>query len=287
VSTVKISFIKAGFCTHPEKVAYANGSWKSIAFPASVAVIEHPKEGIILFDTGYSEAFFKATQAFPNILYRWITPVFLDDGQTAKAQLKAKGINPSDVRTIILSHFHADHIGAVSDFPKARYIYQQESFAEVKALRGFSALRKAFLPALLPDDFLDRSLGIEGLHFSIAPHELNAFSGAYDVFKDGSLWLVMLPGHSEGHIGLFVRTQEQDYLLTGDACYVRENFIEDSPSSFVTRLIFSNFKEYKTTLHKMHQFSVNHPKAILVPCHCTKTLEKLPKFEREYVASPL
>jgi glyoxylase-like metal-dependent hydrolase (beta-lactamase superfamily II) len=276
---VKISFLSAGYCTHPERIVNSSGAWKPTVFPASVAVIEHPREGVILFDTGYSERFFSATKTFPSAMYRWLTPVFLDEGQTAKDQLLRAGIAPTQVRQIILSHFHADHIGGVSDFPRAKFVYQMSAYDEVRDLAGFSALRKAFLPSLLPDDFLDRSRPVAEDRFLPPPKELSQFTHVYDLYQDGTIWLVQMPGHSEGHLGLFVRAGAKDYLLTGDACYVRENFLEDLPSSAITRLIFSDFAEYKQTLHRIHDFHKAQEAVEVVPCHCSKTLERLPKLE--------
>lgn len=283
MSDMKISFVSAGYCTHPEKVAYTSGGWQSIVFPASVAVIEHPREGVILFDTGYSERFFSATQSFPNRLYRWITPVFLDEGRTAKAQLKKFGIAATDVRQVILSHFHADHVGGVADFPRARYVYQHSAYEGLRELSTFAALRKAFLPALLPNDFLERSEPVLDNQFGSSIKELSMFAGSLDLLGDGSLFLVPLPGHAEGHIGLFVRTSAKDYLLAGDACYVKDNFIKDQPSSQITRLILDDFNEYRETLHKLHEMNRRHPLTRIVPCHCSSTLAELPAFGKENV----
>lgn len=286
MSNVKISFMVAGYCTHPEKVAHPGGTWSSRVFPASVAVIEHPTQGVVLFDTGYSERFFTATKSFPNALYRWLTPVFLDENRTAKSQLARAGIKNKDVRNIILSHFHADHIGAVSDFPQCQYIYQEDAFAEVKALRGFSALRKAFLPSLLPNDFLERSRAVSVEEFKSGPEELEVFGGGVDLFNDGTIWMVQLPGHSEGHTGLFVRA-DKDYLLAGDACYVRENFAENAPSSAITRLIFSDFNKYKNSLSKLHQVHTKYSHMHVVPCHCANTMKEMPPLRTGYVAPNL
>lgn len=270
---MKISFLQAGYCTHPERAVYTKGSWRPVVFPAAVAVIEHPRHGVILFDTGYSERFFAATREFPNRIYRWITPVFLDEGTTARPQLEKLGIQEGDVRHIVLSHFHADHVGGVSDFRRATFHFSRECHDEIRNLRGFSALRKGFLPALLPDDFLERSQSFE--FGNAIPNELQGFGGAKDLFGDGSLWLVSLPGHTEGHTGLFVRTQDKDYFLVGDACYLRENYLNDEPSSAVTRLIISSFADYRKTLTKLHDHHLNHKKSVIVPCHCKATLTAL------------
>jgi glyoxylase-like metal-dependent hydrolase (beta-lactamase superfamily II) len=275
VSGVSISFLQAGYCTHPERAVNVKGSFQARVFPASVAVIQHPREGVVLFDTGYSERFFDATRKFPQRLYRWVTPVFLEEGRTAKIQLERLGIREADVRHVILSHFHADHVGAVSDFRHARYIYNLESYNEVRSLRGFSAVRKAFLPALLPDDFLERSQPMDLSENSIGLPELKLFRGTRDLFGDGTLWLVELPGHTEGHMGLFVRTDGRDYLLAGDAAYVRENFTLNHPPSSLTRLLFSDFREYMSTLNRLRQFHLSRTNALIVPCHCKSTLEEL------------
>ncbi len=281
---VKVSFLKAGYCTHPGKIAHSSQSFRALAFPASVAVIEHSKEGIILFDTGYSDKFFKATKSFPESIYRWITPVYLNQGESALEQLKNAGISVNDVRHVVLSHFHADHIGGVSDFTKSKFIYQQESYESIRNLGRISSLRKAFLPSLIPVDFLDRSLPVPQNSFQKID-ELDIFDGGYDLFGDGSIWLVQLPGHAEGHTGLWVRTQEKDYLLAGDACYVKENIIEDHPSSFITRLIFDDFSQYKLTLNQIHRFHKKFPKTQIVPCHCQSTISHLPVFSGSNVGT--
>jgi glyoxylase-like metal-dependent hydrolase (beta-lactamase superfamily II) len=274
---VKIAFIEAGYCRHPEKVAWRGGSWASVSFPASVAVIEHPREGIVLFDTGYSERFFHATQKWPASLYARITPVFLDEGRTARDQLKRIGVAPTDVRHVILSHFHGDHIGGVSDFTRAGFVYDHEGFEAVRGLKGIAALRRAFLPELLPADFEARGRAVGA--WSKGPAELHGFSGAHDVFGDGSVWLVRLPGHARGHAGLLVRTQGRDYLLAGDACYRRENFTGNSPALAAARLIFDDFSGYKRTLGDLHSLHLARPDLEIVPCHCEKTLGRMPALE--------
>lgn len=273
---MRIDFMTAGYCTHPQKIAWAKGTWRSVRFPASVAVIEHPREGIILFDTGYSERFYAATKKFPERLYAQLTPTFIDEGTTALAQLKKRGITAGDVRHVILSHFHADHIAAASDFPQATYHYWHESYEAVRSLSRLRALQNAFLPSLLPADFLLRSRPWRLNEMpQQGPAELNIFGGGLDLFGDNHLWLLSLPGHAHGHAGLLVRTANKDYLLVGDACYLRENFIFNSPSSQLTRIFVSDYSVYKKTLSHLHHVHQTFSGLEIVPCHCETTLARL------------
>ena len=120
---IRLTVLAAGHCTHPEFILMRGGQRHSVPIPALIALLEHPKLGPILFDTGYTPRFFSHTQRFPYSLYAKITPVYVDDAETACHQLQARDIAPTDIRYLIISHFHADHVGGLADFPKAQFIY--------------------------------------------------------------------------------------------------------------------------------------------------------------------
>jgi glyoxylase-like metal-dependent hydrolase (beta-lactamase superfamily II) len=279
---VKLSFIKVGFCRHPEWIAIRGGSFKSTNFPALVAVIDHPKHGIILFDTGYSDRFFAETRSFPNRFYSMLTPVSLQDFGSAKAQLILKGIYAHDVKHILISHFHADHIAGLRDFPKARFVFLEESFKSVQHTRGLKALSLGFLPNLLPVDFSKRSNPLNWLLRAKSCKEFEPFDYRIDLFDDNSLLVVQLPGHARGQMGIFVRTERKIFFLVADACWKSASYKELRPPHPVTMLLHDNMKEYYQTLLKMHTFWKKRPEVQIVPCHC-ETLanditEAQPKF---------
>lgn len=141
---VKVSIYDAGSCRQFEKITIRDGVWRSVSIPALFACIEHPKFGPVLFDTGYSSHFFKASNRLPYAMYRWVTPVEWTEEKRAEYQLRQAGIDPSNIQYVILSHFHADHIGGIRDFPQAKFIYLQSAYDSVKHRKGFSALRAAF-----------------------------------------------------------------------------------------------------------------------------------------------
>ena len=110
MSAVKVSIFAAGFCACPEHIAIQGGRWRNIRFPAMFALLEHPRFGAILFDTGYSYRFFDVTRRFPERLYALMTPVTLHEQQLAVNQLAACGLKPADISHVIISHFHAESI---------------------------------------------------------------------------------------------------------------------------------------------------------------------------------
>lgn len=74
---IEYQLFEAGYCKHCERMTLKSGRMQQCDYPALCALIKHPKQGYILFDTGYSERFFQLTQKFPFSLYRRLTPVVL------------------------------------------------------------------------------------------------------------------------------------------------------------------------------------------------------------------
>jgi glyoxylase-like metal-dependent hydrolase (beta-lactamase superfamily II) len=53
------------------------------------------------------------------------------------------------------------------------------------------------------------------------------------VFGDGSLWALLVPGHTPGSTAYLARTTKGPVLLTGDTCHTRWGWEHDvAPGSF-------------------------------------------------------
>lgn len=271
----KIQLIEAGHCTHPERMVNTHGSLKSIRFPSTVAVIHHEKHGPVLFDTGYSMNFYEATKYLPEKLYALATPVTISPETTAKAQLKKMGISASDVRTVICSHFHADHIGGLSDFPEATYISDNNAYEHLSKKSKLGAVKAGFLEALIPKDFLNRSKFIPQLQLTNTG--ITEFPQGYDLFGDKSILLIALPGHACGHYGALVTKRNGEKLFfIADAGWQKESVAKLQYPSILTSLIIEDFGGYKKTLQRLHQTHLAHKDVQIIPCHCDSTLKSWP-----------
>jgi glyoxylase-like metal-dependent hydrolase (beta-lactamase superfamily II) len=216
LTSVDLQLFDAGYCRHPQLVVLRNGSLKPMVFPSMFALIVHPTAGVILFDTGYSLKFFELTQRFPERLYALVTPVTLASEDCATEKLDTVGIAASDVRHVIISHFHADHIGALGDFPRATYWFHQQAWDAVRSLGRWRSVLKGFLSELVPPDFLQRSRPIQAAEAIALPDRYAPFRQGYDLFKDGSLQAVELPGHACGQLGVFLQTHRgQPHFFSG------------------------------------------------------------------------
>jgi glyoxylase-like metal-dependent hydrolase (beta-lactamase superfamily II) len=275
MNAVNISIFNAGFCTCPEHLAIQGGRWRNIRFPAMFALFEHPRFGAMLFDTGYSYRFFDETRSFPNRIYRMTTPVTLREEQLAANQLSAINIKPADITKIFISHFHADHIAALADFPRAKYVYLPQAYNSLRGLQGMAAFKHAYLPGLIPNDFDQRAEPVDVLKPVPLPPEFSPFTHAFDLLGDESLLAIELPGHANGQMGLFARdTNGEAYFFVADAAWLGRSIEENRPPHPVANLLFPDPSEYRTTLNNLHSFAKNQTSVHLIPSHCETTLRK-------------
>ena len=267
---IKYTLKQSGYCEASEHHVLRGKKKKQIKFYATWGYIEHPEHGHILFDTGYTHRFFEETKKFPYSLYANATPAYLKPEEEAVSQLMVKGIAPEEVSYIIISHFHADHICGLLDFPNAKFICSEVAYNEVRGKKGIPAVRRAFVPALLPSDFEER---VQFVDFSSASKSTEYLGKSIDLFQDGSVRLFSCPGHAAGQIGALLCTHSGDVLLVVDAAWVRQNYAAMHLPMQIVRIFFHSWKDFKQSLKNIHLFHKAHPETPIIPCHCKETMD--------------
>jgi glyoxylase-like metal-dependent hydrolase (beta-lactamase superfamily II) len=259
---------EAGYCTHPERATNRDASFRSCEFPALVSMLKHPVHGVILFDTGYSRHFIRATSRFPECLYRMVTPVFLDSSSAVATQLERDGVAADQVAWVVISHLHGDHVGGLGDFQQAQLACAKEAWLDMDSRSRIGALRKGLLPSLLDAQAQKRLKWIEELPAVQLSGALSRFGKAYDLFGDASVLLIALPGHAAGHYGLLFEDLNGPVFLIADASWSSQA-VRDStpPPAFVTAWL-GDTASYRHTLMLLNMLYREIPKMRIVPSHC-------------------
>ena len=163
------------------------------------ALVVHPR-GTLLWETGLHES---VNGLPPSAESRPGRPRAGDHvGRTLASQLQEIGYGPARITFLALSHAHWDHTGNVRDFLGATWLVQK---AERDSMFGSTPLPNQ-------QDFagLDRSNTV-------------VLEGDHDVFGDGSVRLLLTPGHTPGHQALFVRLpMSGSVILSGDLYHFAE-----------------------------------------------------------------
>jgi glyoxylase-like metal-dependent hydrolase (beta-lactamase superfamily II) len=262
---------EAGYCTHPECATRRGGALAAARFPALTFFLRHPHVGNILFDTGYSQHFLRATKHLPERLYRTVTPVHLEDGASLCSQLRCAGVPPEDISRVVLSHFHGDHIGGLLDFPAAAITCSRAAWEDLCSRSRLGSLRHGLLPKLLPDDFLARVCWIEDAPLCDLPSELVDFGRGHDIVGDGSVFAVSLPGHAAGHYGLLFQDDKGNWIfLIADAAWSSQAIREGVPPPALVTGLLGDTQAYRDTLQRLHRLFLHAPAIRMVPSHCNE-----------------
>jgi glyoxylase-like metal-dependent hydrolase (beta-lactamase superfamily II) len=272
---LRLELITAGSCTHPAWVVTGRPSLEILRFPSMVGIIHHPSRGLILFDAGYSPRFFSETRRFPEAIYRYLTPTTCGEEDTAAAWLRRAGKDPEDVALVILSHFHADHVGGLLDFPRARLLYRRSALErDFRRISAWRHLAAGVLPGLLPADLERRSQFVEDQPVVPLPSGYAPFTEGYDLLGDGTLLGVDLAGHARGQLGILLpRTQGPEVFLIADACWQRRAVSHLEYPHPIVRLITDDMGRYRQRIRDLHQLSLARPDLLLVPSHCAESLD--------------
>jgi glyoxylase-like metal-dependent hydrolase (beta-lactamase superfamily II) len=261
---VDIRFFNGGYCRQLLAMADRR-TWRVGEFQAVFLAVAHPRFGWVLIDTGYGNSFAAATRTWPQCLYRWVTPVVPRAG-TAEI-LRVHGIMPEEIRQIVLTHFHADHIGGTREFPRATFHYVEEALTPLLRLSPLSQTRHAFLPAQLPEDFAARSATVSLAQFRADPE--TGFL-RHDLFGDGSLVLLHLPGHAPGHVGVRLEDNHGPLLYAADAFWHHRQIEEEIHPLYPARIAIHDNRAYDATVAQLRALRHNAQLRVLA-CHCPAT----------------
>jgi glyoxylase-like metal-dependent hydrolase (beta-lactamase superfamily II) len=205
---MKMHFLSAGRL-RLRKSIYVPVTDRSETFeaPVSSALIRH-RQGNVLFDTGCHPSVVEHGEERWGSMMKIMTPVMGLD-ETLPASLVCTGLEPDDIDIVVNSHFHPDHCGCNEFFRKATVLVHAR---EIEAATAPEAATAGYLRA-------DWDHG----------QPMDAVTGERDVFGDGRLVLIPLPGHTPGTIGASVQLdRDGSFLLVSDAVSLRVNLDADT-----------------------------------------------------------
>jgi len=183
---------------------------RDVTIPVSMWIIDHPK-GLVVVDTGNNNAV-----ADGNCKSHWVAGMcdFLKPSQkrddTIDRQLQKLGYSVDQVKAVITSHAHLDHIGNIKMFPKAVHVIQKKQLFQAWWPEKFRRGGGAFVMA----DFDGPARDFNYLELS----------GDYDLFGDGSVIVLSTPGHTLGHQSVKVQLASgKTIVMAQDAIWMKEN----------------------------------------------------------------
>jgi N-acyl homoserine lactone hydrolase len=187
--------------------------------------LEHPSKGLFIVDTGAERALRDDKEHAG--LSGMAANAFGVDRMKVKVPLAdylAKRGKP--LAGVLLTHMHADHIAGIPDVPPGTAIYVGPHEATSRAIMN-----------VFTQSLTDRLFAKQGpiRELAFAPDPDKRFDGVIDLFGDGSVWALYVPGHTLGSVAYLARTTSGPVLMTGDTCHTAWGWNNDvEPGSFTT-----------------------------------------------------
>lgn len=138
-----------------------------------------------------------------------VTGFEFDERLTAIRQIEELGFDPENVKHIICSHLDPDHIGGIQDFPNAKVHVSKEEYDSFK--RG----NERYLTQQLAHNPELKLYAINDTDWFGLPARKVELNGPITIY------LIPLFGHTLGHCGVAIKTNEQWTFYVGDAYYLR------------------------------------------------------------------
>jgi len=266
---VKLSLLKAGKMLSQQSFSWRGGKW-GVTYESGMAaaLIQHPQMSF-LYDAGFGANVDAHAKAMPWLMQKLANYV---KETPAAEQLRQNGIAPDSIKTIFISHSHWDHISGLEDFPGVEVMMPP---AEVEFIRA----RK--MPGLI-DQMIDK-LKVKTFDFTSGPYE--NFDRSFDLFGDGSVVFVPLPGHTDGSNGMFVNLHSgKRFFFIGDLTWALEGCQLPAERPWVSRkLVDYDEAEVRRSVVKVYQLMKQYPDLIVVPAHDRRVHQRiasLPDVER-------
>ncbi len=175
--------------------------------PIWVWVIEHP-EGLIVVDTGENtdsmdvDKYLSKESWYAKYQFKNACNVKIQSQNELNNQLKKVNLKVEDVKLVVLTHMHLDHIDGLKFFPKQEIMVGNFEFTHPDNV--FSSI--------LPSWFNPNKV-------EYVNNRIEVFNQAYPVTKAEDLLYIPTPGHTLGHSSLVFKTDDFDIIFAGDSSY--------------------------------------------------------------------
>lgn len=266
---IRLSLLRAGKMPARQAFAYRGGNWSGAYENGMAAILVRHPQATFLIDGGFGANVAEHWKTIPWLMRQLSSYV---RETPAAEQLLQHGIAPGQINFAVITHSHWDHISGLEDFPGL----------EVR----MPVAERAFIDAHKYPGLIDQMIGtmnVRTFDFTSGPYE--NFDRSLDLFNDGSVVLVPLPGHTDGSTGVFVNLHSgKRFLFTGDLTWAIEGFQLPAERPWLARkLVDADEAEVRRSIVKVHLLMRKYPDLVIVPAHDRRIHERiagLPNFEQ-------
>lgn len=225
----------------------------------SVLLVRDEK-GDVLIDTGYGPNAEMQMNELPEAgrAFGLMVVSGSKDRKPIADALATVGEKPEQIARILITHAHYDHLGGATQLAAPIYVSSAEA-AWMTAQEAHPTITPPSLIAAVKPR-------LKVLTYDSGPYL--GFKESKDIYGDGTLVVVPLPGHTPGSLGVFVKLGQRSVFMIGDAADTLEAAERGLPKSPAIRTN-ADFEPdvADSTTKRISDFHRAHPDITIIPAH--------------------
>ena len=225
-----------------------NARWPSKLKTGMACLLIETDQGPILMDTGLGLGDY-ANPTWMTRLFRVITELPFDPNEAAVNRIRQLGYKPEDVKHILLTHMHFDHISGLPDFPRAKVHVHRREYDSFTAKNSFRWTDAAYIPRYIahkPELVLYNKVDSKWYDFD-----------ALRLPFQPEMYFIPLFGHSQGHCGVAIKTMDGWFFHAGDSSAVYNN---ETPKWLINLVLGPHDS-------RLRKFKQEHPEVLMTNSH--------------------
>ncbi|MFZ5444443.1 MAG: MBL fold metallo-hydrolase [Myxococcota bacterium] len=233
-------------------------------FTIAAVVVKHPA-GLLVIDPGFGESIAADLRRAGPL----VTMVMGTERtkRTVTDALRGAGLRADDVRFAAVTHAHWDHTGGLGDLHQAKVLVARRELVWAQSLTRF------FDEGVMPHHL--KRAKERTFVFDFSGPAIDGFEGSFDLFGDGAVVAVPLPGHTPGSTGFLIRgAGGVTWLLSGDTTWTSRGV--ELPAHKSLRTFDSELEPLSSSIGRLAALARNRPDVRVIPAHDADALAALP-----------
>lgn len=231
-----------------------------VKLPFMALAAYHEEHGVVLVDAPYGHDGPKNVGSLLGTLLGSLLIKF-EPSWSVIPRLEQMNLRASQVDHVFMTHMHYDHTGGMKELGHATFHVSREEWNDATTIGPLDGLMKGYAIS----DY--RALHAK-MNTLDCDDDYQRNREGHDIFGDGSVHAISLPGHTRGHMGYrFNMKDGRTIFHVGDAVYDLRQITARHGMGSMGKNVSHNISQAMFTISELQRYHEENPEVLLTSAH--------------------